>query len=803
MSKQLAKVLRGRWMLLLALIPLLTYAQSRPDIIWRLGNVGSPTAISANGELLVYTGGGDRRRMHLTIWHLPTHQLLRVIPLRHLWHVPGYIIPDVVRVDTAISPDGTRLAIVGTIGDEYSNPKVVFALIEPQTGTVIRRLEFEEEQEIEGSAIAFSADNLQVAFALNSVYTDTGNRLVIVRASDGAVEQVLAAPFPVRVLRYLADGRLLAACQQSEGYYYFWPWIWEVFSNTLRRINHRYTQDVGAETRWELAPDGNYLSIVESHDYRDTSNLDFALYDVNEARLIRFEVLPFSLADAVFSYDSQALILGLSRYDHTSQQYSTLLQVRWSSTGEVVRQWADMAAGPLLSHPFRPEVFVGNRILNWQTGEWVGTVGHIGYLSSQISVPIQFSPDGRLLVIASRYEVSVWRVADRALHYRLSFREPVRLCQVSPDGRLLAVAVQSYDSQDGEVWLYNLEDGSLRWHLFPVRYVGNGALRFSADGTLLAIAPYSNETYLYRTADNTLQGVIADYGYPLVFSHDGRYLVTRKYVWQLPDLQPVFTFNWTEWVEDEPNRTWSAAFSKDGAWLAAGSVYDEYWEDEDTELAGDFQLVRVGSWEQVVYRRDTSAIAQLAFLPDGQHLIVGKDDSGSWVEGFNRYGSLHLWQLPGPVERVNRAGGKPKFTLSSTSRYLFALLHSASYDYAYHSPYYERNTLVLWRVHRGQVLQVQEYAEGITSEIDFPFAIAISPDERLIAFALPMVVMVARNPLFTPYGDVNDDGCVDDLDLLAVLNAFGTTEIAPDVDGDGRVDDADLLIVLFNFDTGC
>jgi WD40 repeat protein len=177
----------------------------------------------------------------------------------------------------------------------------------------------------------------------------------------------------------------------------------------------------------------------------------------------------------------------------------------------VVRQWADIA-GSLLSHPFRSEVFVNNRILNWQTGDWVGSVGHLGSFLIQTD-PVQFSPDGRLLVIASWNDVSVWRVADRALHYRLSFREPVRLCQVSPDGRLLAVAVQSYYSQDGEVLLYNLEDGSLRWRLFPVWYIEWGAIRFSADGTLLAIAPYSNETCLYRTADNTLQGVIADYGY--------------------------------------------------------------------------------------------------------------------------------------------------------------------------------------------------------------------------------------------------------------------------------------------------
>jgi WD40 repeat protein len=779
----------GCWMLLLCLIPLLTHAQPRPDVIWRLGTVLSPTAISANGELLVCTDGAQ-----LTIWHLPTHQLLRVIPLLSLEHVPV----DIVRVDTAISPDGTRLAIVGTLQEsEYADPKVVFALIEPQTGTVIRRLEFEEGTV--GGALAFSTDGLQVTFSLNSEYTDTGNRLVIARASDGAVEQVLAAPFAVRALRYLADGRLLAACEQREDYYYVRPWIWEVFSNTQRRIDHRiFLLD---EEEWEFSPDGHYLAVFVA-GFRISR---FALYDATTASLIRFEELPFSWVDAVFSYDSQAFILGFRRYDAASQRDRTLLQVRQPSTGEVVRQWEDIPLGGLLSHPLRPEVFVGNRILNWQTGEWVGTVGrHIGYLNSRIRDSIGFALGGRLLVIADWYEVSVWRVADRALHYRLSFTEPVRLCQVSPDGRLLAVAVRSDGNPNGAVFLYNLEDGSLRWRLFPVPDVDYGdLLRFSPDGSLLAIASYGNEVYLYRTVDRTLQGVIADYGYPLVFSPDGRYLVARKYVWQLPDILPVFAFNWQEWVENAPNKTYSATFSKNGTWLAAGSIYDEYEDWNSVELAGDFQLVRVGSWEPVVYRRDISAIAQLAFLPDGQHLIVGKNDSGSWAEGFHWAGSLHLWELPGPVERVSRSGGRPLFILSSTSRYLFALLISAGYDYAYHVPYYERSTLVLWHVQRGQVLRAQEYEERLDSEVFRAFAIAISPDERLIAFAQPGVVMVARNPLFTPYGDVNGDGCVDDLDLLAVLNAFGSTEIAPDVDGDGRVDDADLLIVLFNFDTGC
>jgi dipeptidyl aminopeptidase/acylaminoacyl peptidase len=768
------------WMLGLCLIPLLTHAQPRPDIIWRLGVVGSPTAISANGELFV-----SASQLTITLWHLPTHQLIRVIPLHRLWGV----FPYDWHADIAISPDGTRLAIVGTIKErECSNPKVIFVLIEPQAGTVIRRLEFEEDTT--GGAVAFSADGLHIAFPLNSGYTDTGNHLVIARASDGGVEQVLAAPFRIRALRYLADGRLLAACMQRENYYWIWPWIWEVFSNTQRRINHRYTWH---ETRWELAPNGNYLSIVESND---SSNINFALYDVNEARLIRFEELPFREASAVFSHDSQAFILAIRRYDYASRQYRTLLQVRQSSTGEVVRQWADIDWGGLLSHPFRSEVFVGNRILNWQTGEWVGQVGHFGELNP--TNPIQFSPDSRLLITAGGREVSVWRLSDRALHYRLRFMKLIRHCLASPDGTLIVVVLRDYEDRFSQVYLYNLADGSLYRRLPDVD--GNiTTLRFSPDGSLLAVA--SAGVHLYRVVDGTLQGLIEDSGHPLVFSPDGRYLVTRRYVWQLPERLPVFAFNWTQWVGDEPNETYSAAFSKDGVWLAVGSVYDESWAYHDLELAGDFQLVRVGSWEPVAYRRDISAIAQLAFLPDGQHLIVGKNDSGGWMEGYHRDGSLHLWQLPGPVERVNRAGGRPQFTLSSTSRYLFALLHRAQANYG--SPYYERNMLVLWHVHRGQVLRAQEYEEGIASEVGSPFAVAISPDERLIAFAQPSVVMVARNPLFTPYGDVNGDGCVDDLDLLAVLNAFGSTESAPDVDGDGRVDDADLLIVLFNFDAGC
>jgi hypothetical protein len=52
-------------------------------------------------------------------------------------------------------------------------------------------------------------------------------------------------------------------------------------------------------------------------------------------------------------------------------------------------------------------------------------------------------------------------------------------------------------------------------------------------------------------------------------------------------------------------------------------------------------------------------------------------------------------------------------------------------------------------------------------------------------------------------GDADDNGCVDDADLLIVLFNFGSNNAQADLNRDSIVDDADLLEVLFNFGSGC
>lgn len=69
-------------------------------------------------------------------------------------------------------------------------------------------------------------------------------------------------------------------------------------------------------------------------------------------------------------------------------------------------------------------------------------------------------------------------------------------------------------------------------------------------------------------------------------------------------------------------------------------------------------------------------------------------------------------------------------------------------------------------------------------------------------FALALLLTLGLTPLAAQQpGDANGDHCVDDVDLLMVLFAFGSigTRMPEDLNGDGIVDDSDLLMVLFNF----
>lgn len=71
--------------------------------------------------------------------------------------------------------------------------------------------------------------------------------------------------------------------------------------------------------------------------------------------------------------------------------------------------------------------------------------------------------------------------------------------------------------------------------------------------------------------------------------------------------------------------------------------------------------------------------------------------------------------------------------------------------------------------------------------------------------AIPSTDLILIKYSQPPIGDVDENGCVEDSDLLALLSDFGRqgSSLATDINRDGVVDDADLLILLFNFGAGC
>ncbi|MFN7019664.1 MAG: hypothetical protein ACK4RG_10415 [Fimbriimonadales bacterium] len=119
-----------------------------------------------------------------------------------------------------------------------------------------------------------------------------------------------------------------------------------------------------------------------------------------------------------------------------------------------------------------------------------------------------------------------------------------------------------------------------------------------------------------------------------------------------------------------------------------------------------------------------------------------------------------------------------------------------------------------WRQSRGMEDLNVTYAALLTGGSALLEAHAISPDGRYIV-GLGYNAATEREEAFlldtqsactTHSGDVDNNGCVDDADLLAVLFAFGNTGQnldRVDVNCDELVDDADLLTVLFNFGSGC
>lgn len=213
-------------------------------------------------------------------------------------------------------------------------------------------------------------------------------------------------------------------------------------------------------------------------------------------------------------------------------------------------------------------------------------------------------------------------------------------------------------------------------------------------------------------------------------------------------------------------------FMKDGAFYE-----DELWRAAPARAANS---------AGILYVSDANGVPTMAYYAPNQLFLqpIGLE----WVGDVLMITTLQgLYRVRFPDQPMEFEG--EAYTLSGvpSGHMLGGLAYDAPRDALYLGTS-DGNSAMLWR------LTLDHGAQSATATLVDILTLKGYPSGR---YPTALGFVPARP------GDADDNGCVDDADLLTVLFAFGGSNAQADLDADGIVDDADLLIVLFNFGSGC
>ena len=259
----------------------------------------------------------------------------------------------------------------------------------------------------------------------------------------------------------------------------------------------------------------------------------------------------------------------------------------------------------------------------------------------------------------------------------------------------------------------------------------------------------------------------------------------------------------------------TAGWSQSLTWLGTLGGYWSYASDVSADGTVVVGWAENAAWQRRAFRWTAGGMQDLGTLPGGYYSVASDvSANGRVVVGLARNAAgqwrAFRWTVDGGMQDLGTLGGccSGASDVSADGAVVVGYAGNAA----------GQPRAFRWTASGGMedlnLTYVYVLSCSVTPGSVLIVARAISPNGRYIvgtgfnaATGRREAFLLDTQAPFSPNGDVNGDGCVDDIDMLGVLFEFGELvndfNRCVDVNRDGIIDDADLLIVLFNFGSGC